>query len=70
MTYATFRRIGEIEINSYGRIVIVPTHTLGFDSDLRDVAAQAMANPGVAVAVPNTARLPRPKHSKTYEVQL
>ena len=67
-TTITFVRIGELELNADGKVVRIPTSALAFDSDLRDIAAAAMATPGEAIAVPSTARVPRPRHSRVHGV--
>jgi hypothetical protein len=68
MTTITFVRIGELELNADGRVVNVPTAALAFDSDLRDIAALAMASPGQAIPVPSKARVPRPRHSTVHSI--
>ena len=68
-TTVTFIRIGELEVNADGKVLRVSTSALAFDSDLRDVAALAMQHPGTPVPVPNTARVPRPRHSKVHGVR-
>jgi hypothetical protein len=70
MTTVTFHRIGEVEVNADGRVITVPTMAFGHDQDLRDIVGRAMQNPGVAVPVPTTARVPRPRHSKVYGISL
>ncbi len=68
MTTITFKRTGELEVNTEGKIVVVPTASLAFDQDLRDLATLAMQHQGEAIPVPNTSRLPRPKHSIVFGV--
>ena len=70
MTTATFRRIGEIEINASGKVITVSIAALAFDADLREVVGHAISNPGVAVPVPNTARVPRPRNSRVWGMSL
>lgn len=40
------------------------------DSDLRDAAARAMANPGSVVPIPSMTRGPRPRNSRIHAVAL
>ena len=70
MTTVTFHRIGEIEVNNDGRVVNVPIVRLAHDADLREVVGHAISNPGVAVPVPNTARVPRPRNSRVWGMSL
>lgn len=68
-TVTFWGKIGEVEINADGRVAVAPTLALAFDQDLREVVTAAMTTPGVAVTVPSTARLPRPRHSQVYGVK-
>lgn len=68
VTTVTFRTIGEVEVNADGKVVTVPTSALAFDQDLREVVTAAMTTPGVAITVPSTARLPRPRNSRVHGI--
>lgn len=60
-----------ITVQADGRASIeVPLHQFcAIDADLATVAAQAQEQPGVAIVVPNTVRLPRPRNSVVYAVR-
>ena len=40
------------------------------DGTLAEVAAQAQEQPGTPIVVPSTARVPRPRNSVVYGIQL
>ena len=51
--------------------VEVPLHVFcSIDGTLAEVAAQAQEQPGTPIVVPSTARVPRPRNSVVYGIQL
>jgi len=61
-----------LRVDADGKLVEVPLSAFEGDSELRDIAAQAIAFPGIPVAVPNTsyARGLRPRHSRVHGILL
>lgn len=59
-----------MEILQDGRVIAkLPVEKFcAIDCELAETAAYAMEQPGTAVPVPNSARLPRPRHSVRHGI--
>lgn len=63
---------GSLRVDTHGKLIEVPLSAFEKDSELRDIAVQAIAFPGIPVTVPNTsyARGLRPRNSRVHGILL